>query len=54
MLTLMPVVCDADANGITRQKSHDAANFSCLTIRNAVVPLMMLATYDTDASASGI
>ena len=40
----MPLVsCDADAsiNGVTWPKGHVAPHFSCLDVRNAMLPLMM-------------
>ena len=49
-------LCDTDANKnhITCPKSNPAPNFSCLNLRNTVVPLMMLlGSYDTHASANG-
>ena len=35
------------------QKSHVAAHFTCLNLKNGMVPLMLLAAYDI-ASTSGI
>ena len=56
LLTPMPVASsDTDENGITQPKGHVVHYFSCLNQRNAVMPLMMLlASCDTNASASGI
>ena len=36
------------------KKGHDAPCFDCFDLRNAMVPLMLLASWDANASASGI
>ena len=46
--------CDPDANGIMSIKSHFAPHFICLKLRNRMMPLMMLAPFDTDASSNCI
>ena len=54
-LMMLLALCHAGANGLTWPKRHVTYHFSCLFIRNTMIPLMMLlASYETYTYPIGI